>query len=455
MRGPWGLPQGWRWERLGDVTGAPDRGFPCVRFPATFRYLDVSGIAGSRVDPRVVEAKDAPSRARQFVKPGDTVLSGVRVYLRNLALIGEDSVDVASTAFCVLSPGAKVDPGYLYRWIGGDAFVDRLIPLQRGNSPPAVLDDDVRDQFIPLPPTIQQQRQIVSRVNALFAEIDDGEAALADARAGVETYRKALLKAAITGELTADWRRDNPPTETGHDLLRRILTDRRARWKAEPENRHKKYTEPAGANADEFPELPEGWCLAAVETVGDVQLGRQRAPQHHAGDDMRPYLRVANVLEARLDLRDVKLMNFTPTEYDRFRLLPGDVLLNEGQAPDLIGRPALYRGEIAGCCFQKTLLRFRAWGPVAPEFALVVFRQYMRSGRFRKEARITTNIGHLTQVRFAPMEFPVPPWREQERIVGIVEAGEGVAADLPLSNLHAGELRQSILSAAFRGELVS
>jgi type I restriction enzyme, S subunit len=111
-------------------------------------------------------------------------------------------------------------------------------------------------------------------------------------------------------------------------------------------------------------------------------LGRQRAPQHHDGDNMRPYLRAANVLEDRLDLSNVKWMNFTPAEFETFALRPGDILLNEGQAPDLLGRPAMYQGEIVECCFQKTLLRFRAKEGVLPDYALIVFRHYMRSGRF-------------------------------------------------------------------------
>ena len=55
-----------------------------------------------------------------------------------------------------------------------------------------------------------------------------------------------------------------------------------------------------------------------------------------------------------------KSMNFTPKEFETFALKAGDVLLNEGQTPDLLGRPAIYNGEIEGCCFQKTLLRFRS-----------------------------------------------------------------------------------------------
>ena len=121
-----------------------------------------------------------------------------------------------------------------------------------------------------------------------------------------------------------------------------------------------------------------------VQEAGEVQLGRQRAPQHHTGDHIRPYLRVANVLEDALDLRDVKEMNLTPEEFETFATSGRRRPLNEGQAPELLGRPAIYRDQIPGCCYQKTLLRFRPGPAVNSEFALIVFRHYMRSGRFKK-----------------------------------------------------------------------
>ena len=68
----------------------------------------------------------------------------------------------------------------------------------------------------------------MARIDELFAEIAEGEAALERARQGLDTWRRALLKAAVTGELTRDWREANRPTETGADLLARILAPRRA-----------------------------------------------------------------------------------------------------------------------------------------------------------------------------------------------------------------------------------
>ena len=69
----------------------------------------------------------------------------------------------------------------------------------------------------------------MARIDELFAEIAEGEAALERARQGLDTWRRALLKAAVTGELTRDWREANRPAETGADLLARIRAEREAR----------------------------------------------------------------------------------------------------------------------------------------------------------------------------------------------------------------------------------
>jgi type I restriction enzyme, S subunit len=124
---------------------------------------------------------------------------------------------------------------------------------------------------------------------------------------------------------------------------------------------------PDTGDAKGLSELPAGWVWARVSDVGDVKLGRQRSPEHHDGPHMRPYLRVANVYENRIDLSDVLRMNFSPEEFETYELRYGDILLNEGQSLEWVGRPAMYRDELPGACFQNTLVRFRSSPAVIPE----------------------------------------------------------------------------------------
>lgn len=168
-------------------------------------------------------------------------------------------------------------------------------------------------------------------------------------------------------------------------------------------------------------DLPPGWAEMTVGEAGHVMLGRQRSPRYHSGPHMRPYLRVKNVFENRIDLLDVMEMDFSPADFDRYRLESGDILLNEGQSPELVGRPAMYRGELPGACFTNSLIRFRPREGVDGSYALYLFLHHLWSGRFRQEARITTNIAHLSAGRFITVEFPVPPLNEQRRIVAAIE----------------------------------
>jgi type I restriction enzyme S subunit len=220
----------------------------------------------------------------------------------------------------------------------------------------------------PLPPLAEQQR-ILQEVEARSLELRETRESLQSALARTAEQDTVILAAAVNGELTSN-----------------------------------------GSAREE-------WSQARIDAVGQVTLGKARSRTAPAGSQLRSYLRVANVLEDRIDLSDLNKMHFSPAEIQKYTLKPGDVLLNEGQSPELVGRPAMYRAEQPGLCFQNALLRFRAGPSVEAEFALLVFRHYLHSGEFRRASRRSTNIAHLSRTRFAELPFPVPPIEEQRLIV--------------------------------------
>ncbi|MBX3001255.1 MAG: restriction endonuclease subunit S [Caldilineaceae bacterium] len=333
----------------------------------------------------------------------------------------------------------------------------------------AINSSQLSSRKIPLAP-LNEQHRIVEEIESCFTRLDAAVASLRRAQAQLHRYRTSLLKAACEGRLVPTEaelaRAEDRPFEDGSTLLGRILAERRRRWEADnrpPQPKDDKwkakYRQPAAPDLSALPALPEGWVWATVEQLGKVQLGRQRAPQHHDGPYMRPYLRVANVFEDRIDTSDVMEMNFTPEEYEKYKLEYGDILLNEGQSPEFLGRPAMYRDEVPGACFQNTLIRFRTLSSLMPKFALIMFRAYMHKGRFRQESQITTNIAHLSAGRFAKIEFPLPPLAEQQRIVEEVERRLSLIdqqeAVIRANLRRAARLRQSILKRAFAGQLVA
>jgi type I restriction enzyme S subunit len=151
--------------------------------------------------------------------------------------------------------------------------------------------------------------------------------------------------------------------------------------------------------------------------VGEVQLGRQRAPQYTTGRFSKPYLRVVNVLDGELDLRDVLEMDFDESDFARYSLKDGDILITEGDitGPKNVGRSAIYRGEIQDCCFQKTLLRFRPTKVLTPEFAHAALQNAFHKGDLARIA-VTTTVSHLTAARFEKFQLPIPDLNVQREI---------------------------------------
>lgn len=431
--GPWQVPAGWVWTKLG-----------CVMPISYGKALPEKERASDGPVP-VFGSSGQVGRHSTAIAPSHCVLVGRKGSAGAVHFSNEPSWPIDTAYFTAGTAAIDIRYGYWF------LKFCQLGKLDQSTAIPSLSRDIYDVQPVPLAP-LAEQRRIVARIDALFAEIAEGEAALAEARKGLETFRRALLKAAATGELTRDWRASNAVKETGEDLLQR-LKDGNAEH-APSKRRADRSSNPRS----ELPRLPAGWAWASVEDVGSIQLGRQRAPQHHSGDHMRPYLRVANVFEDKIDLSDVKEMNFTPSEFETFRLRDGDVLLNEGQTPDLLGRPAIWRNQLDGCCFQNTLIRFRAREPITPEWALLVFRAQLHMKRFKRESQITTNIAHLSAGRFAKIEFPIPPLEEAAEILRRVseafEASADAAALLDAEAADASRLKQSILKTAFQGRLV-
>jgi type I restriction enzyme, S subunit len=204
-------------------------------------------------------------------------------------------------------------------------------------------------------------------------------------------------------------------------------------------------------------ELAPGWKLVTTDQAGDVLLGRQRAPQYLTGKHTRKYLRVANVKDDAIKYDDVESMDFDDSHFAKYRLTPGDILVSEGQSPELLGQSAIFRGHAEPLCFQKTLHRFRARpGITTTEFAQIVFRAHVKSGVFRRIGSVTTNIGHLTLEKFRAAPFPLPPLAKQHRIVAEVDRRlsivREVEAEVDANLKRAQALRQAVLSRVFSNE---
>jgi len=329
-----------------------------------------------------------------------------------------------STEFHVFRPGRGVIAEYLWHFVRQRIFRDDAAQVMTG----AVGQRRVPLEYlkaceIPLP-SLAEQRRIVARIEALFARTRRARADLERAAALIGKAKLATLQAAFMGDLTSN----EPASRDGME------DDLRRPWN-----------------------IPLTWSWRSVREVGHVALGRQRSPVNHSGPAMRPYLRAANVTWSGLDLSDVKEMNFQEPDFSRFRLVPGDVLLSEGSGSAReVGKPAIWRGEIENCCFQNTLVRVQP-KECTSDFLYFYFLFSALSGRF-VSATQGVNIYHIGKEGLADFAIPVPSKAEQDvvtlRLRVALERIERSALDTTRALVLLDRLEQSILTRAFRGELV-
>lgn len=200
---------------------------------------------------------------------------------------------------------------------------------------------------------------------------------------------------------------------------------------------------------------PKGWPVGKIGELGRVQLGRQRTPKYQTGNHTRPYVRVANVYENKIDISDVLSMDFNEKDFAQYRLESGDILLNEGQSTELVGRPAMWRGEIEDCCFQNTLVRFQPTRErMTSEFALAALLHYYHASVLSKISSKTSNIAHLGAGRFAKLELYCPPLDMQRTFSKLFDEAWSVQNQQTMSADQAEASFQSLLHQAFQSPAI-
>ena len=418
------LPVGWVWTTIGEVTQPIEKVMPKENPDTQFTYLDISSIDNQLnkvVEPKIYSGSEAPSRARQLVRAHDVLFSTVRTYLKNIALVPEIyNGQIASTGFSVLRGESDISPKYLFYYSLTDQFINPLSKLQRGTSYPAVRDSDVRAQPIPLPP-LPEQHRIVAKIEELFTQLDAGVAALEKAKAQLRRYRQAVLKAAVEGELTREWR-----------------------------EAHARELQPASIDADDEP-LPQGWTWAKIGKICETTSGgtpSRKQPSYFGGDI--PWLK-SGELENELVRRAEEFITEEGLNNSSAKIIPKGTLLvalygaTVGKL-GILGIDAAINQAICAVFTPPELdSKYLFW-------FLLQYRNELLN------ARIGGAQPNISQRILKRVQIPLPPLAEQRRIVEEVEQRLSVTDEMEKaveqSLKRAERLRQSILKRAFEGKLV-
>ena len=278
----------------------------------------------------------------------------------------------------------------------------------------------------------------------------------------LKLYRASILRSAVDGSLTSDWRTAHPDTEPAERLLERVLAERRRRWEAEqlrryeskgkrpPKNWRTRYREPVAPDRD-LPGLPHGWCWATFSQIADRRLGKMLDKQKNRGS-LHPYLRNVNTRWFRFDLDDLRQMRVQEHELPNVTVRSGDLVVCEGGEP---GRCAVWEEPERDIVIQKALHRVRPHRGVSAHYLSFVLAAEALGDRLHRTFT-GTGINHLTGESLDAYPIPFPPAAEQIAIVESVRRALVLhdTVQEAIGGLNIRDLRQSVLHAAFTGRLV-
>lgn len=163
-----------------------------------FRYISLSDVSEGRISQElnVYRFRDAPSRARRIVEPGDILMSTVRPNLQAFSKVSiEHTGCIASTGFAVLTPRTGFDGGYIYHYLFGRHITSQLDALVVGSSYPAINSSDVKALTIRCP-ELKEQKFIASVLDSL----DSTVRALTEQLGLLQKEKSALMQQLITGK---------------------------------------------------------------------------------------------------------------------------------------------------------------------------------------------------------------------------------------------------------------
>ncbi len=452
------LPKGWTWTTLGKLGDWTGGGTPSKSNVDFWRGGAIPWVSPKDMKFDVVGetedfiTADAVSNSAAKYVPASSVLMVMRsgILRHTFPVAINDRTVTLNQDLRALTPREGVSAAFVARYLKSASRRILTECAKDGTTVNSIEVAALERLPVPIAP-LPEQRRIVDRIDELFAEIAGGEAALAEARRGLDLFRRSLLKAAVTGELTRDWRETGRPAETGVELLARIL-DRRAARSVVP-RRGRRSSTGTRERDSEIGNIPEGWAWATLGQLFDISTGStpsRSEPKFWEGDV--PWVSSGEVAFCRIQSTRETISREALRSADRVHPA-GTVLLamiGEGKTRGqcaILDVPATNNQNAAAIRVEST--------GIPSEYVYITLEQRYYDTRRESQGgnQPALNAGIVGEI-----PIPLPPPAEIEEILRRVSetqsAIEDTLKELNAADADAVRLRQSTLKAAFEGRLV-
>jgi len=333
---------------------------------------------------------------------------------------------------------------------------DEINSNPRGTGIPHVDPELFWNLELPVAPLAEQKR-IVEKVEQLLARVNAARERLARVPAILKRFRQAVLAAACSGRLTADWRDQHPGLEPASKLLldiEKFRSERAGKYR-KPARDASTSVEPAeDQDKTSVQELPELWAWCSVDQIATVCLGGtpSRKKQSYWNGDV-PWVSSGEVANCRISTTRERitregLANSNAKIYPRGTVLIA--MIGEGKTR---GQAAIL--DIDACTNQNVAgLAFDA-GSMVPDFVwLWAQSEYERNRAAGRGGAQPALNGEKVRA----LTLSLPPLEEQREIVRRVEAlfklADTIEKRVTAGTARAEKLTQAFLAKAFRGKLV-
>ena len=453
------LPAGWERVKIGDeievIRGASPRpkGDPRY-FGGSIPWIMISDVTkenGKFISKTRDHVTQKGAEKSRYLKAGTLILSNSATVCVPKILGVDGCIHDGFVAFPNIP--RRFDILYLYYFF--EFIRPRVIDAHRQGITQVNLNTTiVKNIQVPIASTNEQKR-IVAEIEKQFSRLDEAVANLKRVKANLKRYKAAVLKAAVEGKLTEQWRKAHPDVEPASELLKRILADRRAKW-----NRKNKYKEPEAPKTTELPSLPKSWTWVRWEQIGFSQNGRAFPSKGYQLEGFK-LLRPGNLHVSGKVVWNEENSRYLPEnwaeEFPEFIVGPHEIIMNltaQSLKDEFLGRVCLTSPD-ERCLLNQRLARL-APVRVLPEFVLWVFKSHVFR-RFVNDLNTGSLIQHMFTSQLADFVLPLAPLPEQNEIVAEVEQRLSVTQQMDemLANnfVRSEGLRQAVLGMAFSGKL--
>lgn len=390
----------------------------------------------------------------------------IAMYGATVGKVGILTCDAATNqAVCALFLSKYIDTKYIFYLLKN--IRKDLIATSKGGAQPNISQFIIKKTQIPLAP-FNEQKDIAKKIEILQAKSKKAKKALETAKPLLDKLRQSILASAFRGDLTADWRKNNPDVEPASILLERIRIERRKKWEEnelakmrakgkEPKDDKwkSKYKEPELVDNVTLSELPAGWCWASLGRIFEVCVGatpRRKELSYWNGNV--PWVSSGEVAFCRIN-NTIENITKLGLENTSTRIHPpGTILIGMIGEGKTRGQVAIL--DIEACNNQNSAAIRVSETQILPEYVYrYLEEQYVKT----RTLGSGNNQPALNKTRVQNMMIPIAPIDEQNKIVVAVE--KQIKAVGKLSR-HTAEIIQDIsildseiLRKAFEGELVT